>query len=94
VIADIRDVRYALDMESGSGEILGYFENGLYQSEKAHEIKKDFNKKYSNPEDEFSPVMLTLEDQNNLGELLRISKMELYIIVGVFLFVISLILWN
>ncbi|MBD3415051.1 MAG: FtsX-like permease family protein [Candidatus Aminicenantes bacterium] len=94
VIADIGDVRYALDMLSGSGEILGYFENELYQSEKAHEIKEEFNEKYSNPEEEFSPVMLTLEDQNNLGELLRISKLELYIIVGVFLFVISLILWN
>jgi len=94
IIADIEDVRYALDMPSGSGEILGYFENELYHSENAHDIKKDFNEKHSNPEDEFSPVMLTLEDQNNLGELLRISKMELYIIVGVFLFVISLILWN
>ncbi|MFO7981558.1 MAG: FtsX-like permease family protein [Candidatus Aminicenantes bacterium] len=94
IIADIEDIRYALDMASESGEILGYFENELYQSEKAHKIKKEFNEKYSNPEDEFSPLMLTLEDQNNLGELLRISKMELYIIVGVFLFVISLILWN
>jgi putative ABC transport system permease protein len=94
MIADIGDVRSALDMESGSGEILGYFENELYHSENAHEIKEKFNKKYSNSEDEFSPVMLTLEDQNNLGELLRISKLELYIIVGVFLFVVSLILWN
>ena len=94
IIADIEDIRYALDMPSGSGEILGFFDNELYHSENAQNIREDFNEKYSHPEDEFSPIMLTLEDQNNLGELLRISKMELYIIVGVFLFVISLILWN
>lgn len=94
IIADIEDIRYALDMESESGEILGFFDNELYHPENAQNIREDFNKKYSNPEDEYSPVMLTLEDQNNLGELLRITKMELYIIVGVFLFVISLILWN
>jgi len=94
IIADIEDIRYALDMESESGEVLGYFDNELYHSENAQNIKEDFNEKYSNPEDEYSPLMLTLGDQNNLGELLRITKMELYIIIGIFLFVISLILWN
>ena len=94
IIADIEDIRYALNMGTGTGEILGYFENGLYRSRKAKEIRDQFNKNYSNTDDKYSPIMLTLEDQNNLEELLRISKLELYVIIGVFLFVISLVLWN
>ena len=94
IIADISDLRYALNMENGSGEILGFFENDLYRSQKAHQIKEQFNEKYSLEGREFSPLMLALEDQNNLGNLLRISRLEAYIIVGVFVFVMSLVLWN
>jgi len=94
IIVDIRDIRDALNMENATGEIVGYFESGLYRSQKAQQLKTSFNQKYSKPENKYSPLMLTLEDQNNLGELLRISKMELYIIIGIFLFVISLVLWN
>jgi len=94
IIGRIQNIQYALDMQNGAGEIVGYFTNTLYNSERAQKIKQDFNTKYSAEDDDYAPVMLTLEDQNNLGELLRISRLELFIIIGIFLFVISLILWN
>jgi putative ABC transport system permease protein len=94
IIGDIQNIQYALDMQNGAGEIVGYFANTIYDSKRAQKVKQDFNTKYSAADDDYAPVMLTLEDQNNLGELLRISRLELYIIIGIFLFVISLILWN
>jgi len=94
IIGRIQNIQYALDMQNGAGEIVGYFTNTIYNSERAQKIKKDFNTKYSAEDDDYAPVMLTLEDQNNLDELLRISRLELFIIIGIFLFVISLILWN
>jgi len=94
VIADIEDIRYALNMPNSTGEILGYFENGVYKGEQAQQLKQNFNKKYSETENKYSPLMLTLEDQNGLGEMLKLTQMQSYVIIGVFLFVMSLVLWN
>ena len=94
VIADIDDIRYALNMPNSTGELLGYFENGVYKGKKARQIKQKFNQDNSEPEDKYSPLMLTLEDQNGLGEMLKITQMESYVIIGIFLFVMSLVLWN
>ena len=60
VIADLSDVRKALNMEDASGEILGFFQNGYYNNDKAEALKTQFNARFSDPDDIFSPVMVTL----------------------------------
>jgi len=94
VIVDIRDARQALNMEDAAGEVLGFFEQGKYPPEKALEVKTSFNKKYSNEEDEFSPMMLTLGDQEGLDEMLAYSESVVGIVIFVFVFAMSLVLWN
>ncbi len=46
MLADISDIQYALDMEDGSGEILGYFPHLLYDKQAADNIASAFNAKY------------------------------------------------
>ena len=42
VIADIEDVRAALDMADAAGEILGFFKDGFYDDESALKIAEKF----------------------------------------------------
>ncbi|MBU1100768.1 MAG: ABC transporter permease [Bacteroidetes bacterium] len=94
MIADISDIQYALDMENATGEILGFKKNLVFDQEQAVSIKEEFNKKMSNTEDEYSPYMITLLDQNGLGEYLVFAQAAGFLIVGIFVFAMSIVLWN
>ncbi|MEA3501122.1 MAG: FtsX-like permease family protein [Candidatus Marinimicrobia bacterium] len=94
IIVDFKDAQRALNMENATSEILGYFESGKYDNEKANQIVAQYNKKYSNPDDDFSPIMLTLGQQNDLNSMLEYMDSFVGIIIFVFIFAMSLVLWN
>lgn len=94
IIADIADVRKALNMEDATGEILGLFHEGYFNDEKAQRITEKFNKKYHSAKDEFSPVMKSLKEQNNMGVLVDYASGIMGIMIGVFMLAMSLVLWN
>ncbi len=93
-IADIRDVRLALDMDNACSEILGFFESKRFNQDKAETVKRAFNEKYADEDDEFSPVMLTLVDAAGFGDNLELARSMSVLLVGLFVFVMSLVLWN
>ncbi len=95
IIVDISDAQAALDMQDASGEILGYLPGGHYDSEKAGLICTSFNNKYSDPGDEFSPIMLKLSEQDEfLGGYLELVDSAAFIVVFIFVFAMSIVLWN
>ncbi len=94
MIADISGIRQALDMEDATGEILGYFPSGDYDDEKASSIADSFNAAYSNPDDEFSPVMLSLREQNSMTMYLDLMDYFKSLIIGIFVIAMSIVLWN
>jgi putative ABC transport system permease protein len=94
MIADIRDVRKALNMEDATGEILGFFKTGYYDDELAGQVASQFNKDFNVKSDKFSPVMITLKMQNGMGILVDYSTKILGIMIFVFLVAMSLVLWN
>ena len=94
LIADLTDVRQALNMEDASGEILGFFKEGSYQGEEAVAITEQFNARYLSEADEFSMIMKSLSQQNNMGFLVEYSGKLQSILVAVFIVAMSLILWN
>lgn len=94
VVADINDIRTALDMQDASSEILGYFESGEYDDEYAVSFSNAYNEKYSNEADIFSPVMVPLRDQNSLSGMLDIIGYMRGIIIGIFLTAMAIVLWN
>ena len=93
MIADIADIQYTMDMENAAGEILGFFPNFIYQADKAAKFTSDFNTQY-NSEDEFSPIMFTFSDQHGHGEILKIVQYFSGIIIGIFMIIMSIVLWN
>jgi len=101
VIADISDVQQALDIQKGAGEILGFFADDLYHEDRASVVTADFNLRYKNPSESatkesnlFSPVMGTLRTTSGLAEYLDYVGVFSDVIIGIFVFAMSIVLWN
>jgi putative ABC transport system permease protein len=94
MIADIRDIQAAMDMQDGAGELLGFMERFEYDDSEALAICASFNQKQMHNEDEFAPVMMALTEQNGLAELLDMYDAYSFIFVAVFVFVMFIVLWN
>lgn len=95
MIADINDVRVALDMADASSEINGYLNVGYFDQEEALADKEKFRKEYPNTENnEFAPVILTMKDQGLMGQMVDITNAMGMIITIVFMMAMALVLWN
>lgn len=94
IFMDIHDAQLALDMDNASSEVLGYFKNGIYDDIKAQEVENSFNARYSNKEDEFSPVMSRLVEQKGLGDYLKLADSAGTLMASIFIIAMSIVLWN
>jgi len=94
IIADLTDIQYALEMPDGAGELLGFSKDRFYNSRETDKIAAGFNQQYSKAGDQFSPIMLTLEDQNGLREYIHYVDVVILFIVAVFLIAMSAVLLN
>jgi len=94
LIIDITDAQEMLDMEDGTSEILGFSKLNVYDDEEASVLAANFNKKYKDSEDEFAPIMFPLREQNNLGEMLDYSNLMSGVFIFIFVFAMSIVLWN
>ncbi len=94
MIADIEDVRNALDMPDATGEILGFFKDGFYDDESAIAASEKFNSSYSGNPDEFAPIMKSLSQQGSMGQYVAMSEYWVNYIALVFIIAMSLVLWN
>ncbi|MEA3462172.1 MAG: FtsX-like permease family protein [Bacteroidota bacterium] len=94
MVADINSIRLALDMQDATGEILGFLPDGEYDDLQAGAISLAFNDKYTDPSDEFSPVMQSLREQGTMTMYLDMVEYFRSIIIGIFLFAMAIVLWN
>ncbi len=94
IIADINDVRAALDMTDAASEIVGFTRDMVYADAAMAKLAQGFNEEYVNTGDEFSPVMLRLGEQGLLRDMLRWANTIGSILVLVFIFIMSIVLWN
>jgi putative ABC transport system permease protein len=94
IIIDISDAQMALDMEDATSEILGYFKGGGYDDLKADTVKASFNATYSNPDDEYSPQMFKLRDQQGLNDMINMADAMSGVMLFIFIIAMSIVLWN
>ena len=94
IIADIADVRAALDMEDAAGEILGFFGDFVYRDPRARDMAAGFNSLRAGDTDEFAPVMEALAEQAGMGDLLALMRTFSGVLLVVFIGVMSIVLWN
>jgi putative ABC transport system permease protein len=94
MIADIEDIRIALNMENAAGEILGYFTGERYDNKLAKATAKTFNNRLKSNNDKFAPVMLPLSEMNDMGFLVAYSESVQTFIVMIFIIAMAIVLWN
>jgi len=92
VIADLEDLRTALDLEEGATELIGIFKDQIYHKLDAKLIQQTFNQ--GQEKGDFHPKMLTLHDQDDMGVMLDMADQMLGWIVGIFIFILAIVLWN
>lgn len=93
IIMDLEDARSFLDMPGGSAEVLGFLRSDSYNDKEIKKLTTAFNDKYST-EDEYSPLMLSLSDQNGLGYILWITDFTFLMMSLVFILILGIVLWN
>jgi len=94
ILIDITAAQEMLDMEDGTGEILGFFNNGVYNDKASIALEAAFNQRFEGNPDEYAPEMFTLRAQNNLGDLLDYANNMSAIFVIIFVGAMSVVLWN
>ena len=94
VIADIEDIRVALNMEDAAGEVLGFFNDSPYVDAKAKKIANEFNTDNTKKSDQFSLCMLPMSGIGGMDFMIAYSENAQYIIIFIFVFAMSIVLWN
>ncbi len=93
MIADLKDIQNALDMENAASEIVGFFSHERYDSKMANVLVERFSPRYS-VLDSFSPKMLRLVDQQDLEGWIAYIQKFLFVFIFIFVLAMSLVLWN
>jgi len=94
LVADLADVRMALDMQDACGEVLGYFPDGRYNDRAALRIARELNAAVADPADDLAPFARALREQNDLSEYLDLAGSMAAIVSSVFVLAMSIVLWN
>jgi putative ABC transport system permease protein len=81
-------------MEDAASEVLGYTHSLYYEDEDAVDLRQKFNVAESDSTDIFSPYMLALRDANQMGNMVDINKSIMAIILGIFMTIVMIVLWN
>jgi putative ABC transport system permease protein len=94
VVADITDIRMALDMDDAAGEILGFFNDSPYDNDRAVELADSFNTKNTKSNDKFSLAMSPMSGVGGMDFLIAYSENAQFIIIFIFVLAMSIVLWN
>lgn len=94
IITDITDAQLALRMNDAAGEVLGFFNSGKYDNDRASIITAAFNGKYKTVKDEFAPVMVSLREQAGMAEFMDYLSAVSDMMVFIFVLAMSIVLWN
>lgn len=94
MLVDISGARLALDMENAASEILGYTHSLYYEDDVAVAMRQEYNAAKSGRTDIFSPTMRALRDSNQMGTMVDMNNAFMAILLGVFMTIVMIVLWN
>ena len=94
MLVDISGARLALDMENAASEILGYTHSLYYEDKDAVAMRHEYNAIQRDSTDIFSPIMKALRDSNQMGKIVDFNNAFMAILLGVFMTIVMIVLWN
>jgi putative ABC transport system permease protein len=93
VIVDVADAQQMLDMQDAASEVVGFFPDEQFHQTAAEGLASRFNRGVTGG-DEFNLVMVTLREQQGLASTLDYASSAASVLIGIFVVVMSLVLWN
>jgi putative ABC transport system permease protein len=81
-------------MNDAASEILGFLKTDFYDDDRVVSMVKSMNEFYANEADEFAPVFKSLSQQGAMGQYVQLTSVWSVYISLVFIFAMSLVLWN
>lgn len=93
LVADIADVRQALDMADAAGEVLGFMPGHGYDDRAATKLAAAYNSAHAG-DDEFGPEMATLRTASSLGSMFDLLGAASALIIAIFVTAMAVVLWN
>ena len=94
MIVDIKGAEFALDMDNAASEILGYKKDLFFNDKQTVFLRDQYNIRFSDTDDIYRPFMLALRDSNQMSTIVDFSNVIMFIIMALFLVVVTLVLWN
>jgi putative ABC transport system permease protein len=94
IVMDMTAVRKLLGTPDGAGQVLGFFKESKYDNTLAHQVAESFNKKYHDQKTKGSPIMLSLSEMDGMDFFVGYSQYMQWILMFVFIFAMSIVLWN
>ena len=94
MIVDIKGAEFALDMDNAASEILGYKKDLFFNDKQTVFLRDQYNMRFSDTDDIYRPFMLALRDSNQMSTIVDFSNVIMFIIMALFLVVVTLVLWN
>ncbi len=94
MLVDIDGARMALDMDDSASEILGFKHDLYYDDKSSIKIRDQFNASHSDTTDIFRSSMIALRDANQMGTMIDLVDISVFIILGIFLLIAMIVLWN
>ena len=94
MIVDIKGAEFALDMDNAASEILGYKKDLFFNDKQTVLLRDQYNMRFSDTDDIYRPFMLALRDSNQMSTIVDFSNVIMFIIMALFLVVVTLVLWN
>ena len=94
IVADINDVRFALNMENAAGEILGFFSDSPYDNSRAEALAANFNSKNTDTQDKFSLTMAPMSGVGGMDFMIAYSENAQFLVIFIFIIAMSVVLWN
>jgi putative ABC transport system permease protein len=94
MIADVSGIQNAMDMYDACGELLGFLDTKNYDDIAALNVETSFNDKYTDENDEFSPVMNRLRNDSLLSGYFDYMDGMVGILITIFIIAMSIVLWN
>ena len=98
LVADLATVQNALDMDDAVSEVLGFYPDEIYRDAEARAIASVFNSGTASRAEPADPdleaVMSPLRDDPGLATILDLTAVLTRVLIAVFVFVMSIVLWN
>ncbi|MDP8206592.1 MAG: FtsX-like permease family protein [Candidatus Electryonea clarkiae] len=95
ILADLKDIRWILDMEGWTSELLGFFDLPAYDDEIATALADDFNLKHADSSDDpYGAVMNTMLDDSGMREYFNYAENAGSIVIIIMITAMGVVLWN